>query len=131
MVSISKFREDRDYSPLSPNPESSPSIELSCDRGHRAIRTSNDLHLRNAMRIPQDDADLGWRGALLRELADLVHDLLRGGFEPCWGRAGVRDRAGGDTFAVGVKATHLWWWCGFWCVDILGEGGRSWSSMFG
>ena len=59
------------------------------------------------MRVPQHDADLRRRSALLRELADLVHDLFGRGFEPGWGRAGVGHRAGGDAFAVGVEATHF------------------------
>ena len=87
---------------------------------YRAIRTSNDLHLRNAMTIPQHDADLGGGSALLCELADLVHNLFRRGFEPGWGCARVWYGACRDTFAVGVEATHL---CGLamGLVDVLDE----------
>lgn len=76
--------------------------------------TSNDLHLRNTMAIPQHDTNLRGCGALLRELADLVDDGVGGGFEPGGGGAGVGDGAGADALAVAVHATHI---CG--CVVLL------------
>jgi hypothetical protein len=44
--------------------------------------------------------------ALLRELADLVHDLLGGGLEPTGHRPAVGDRGTAYSFTVGVKTTH-------------------------
>jgi len=44
--------------------------------------TSNHLHLGDAVRISEDDTDLRWSSTLLRELADLVDDLLGGGLQP-------------------------------------------------
>ena len=90
----------------------------------RTIRTGNDLHLRDAMRVSQYDADLRWSSALLCELADLIHDLFRRGFEPGWRRARVRYRARRDTFAVRMEATHL---CRLeWCGCLLMR--RDWKS---
>lgn len=92
--------------------QSAPATAAFDDLFH--IHTSHDLHLRNAMTIPQHDAYLTRRGALLRELADLVDDCVRGGFEPGGWGAGVGDRGGADALAVAVKATHFggvgcWW----------------------
>lgn len=58
------------------------------------------------MAIPQHDTNLRRRRALLRELADLVDDLLRGGLEPGWRSTGVGDGGGADALAVAVHATH-------------------------
>ena len=46
------------------------------------LLTSDDLDLRNTMTIPQYHTNLRRRSASLRKLADIVHDLLRRGFEP-------------------------------------------------
>jgi len=52
---------------------------------------SNHLHLRNTVRISKNNTDLRWSSTLLRKLADLVHDLLRGGLEPRRRSPGVWD----------------------------------------
>jgi hypothetical protein len=74
--------------------------------GERA-HTGDDLDLGNTVGVTEDDTDLGWGGALLGELADLVDDLLGGGLEPRGGVAGVGDGGGGDALALAVKTTHL------------------------
>lgn len=58
------------------------------------------------MTIPQHDTNLTRRRTLLGQFADLIDDLVWGGFEP--GRRGSRvgNGAGGDAFAVAVKASH-------------------------
>lgn len=87
------------------------------------VRTGNDLHLRDTMAVAENDTDLRWSSALLRELADLVNDLIGCGLEPGWGGARVWDggaryalrfisehpqsRRDSAYLAVGVKTTHL------------------------
>jgi len=56
--------------------------------------TSNDLDLRNTVRISEDNTDLGRGCALLCKLADLVDNLFRGGLEPRRGGARVWDGGG-------------------------------------
>ena len=68
--------------------------------------TGDDLHLRDAMRVPQYYTDLRGSGALLCEFADLLNDLLWGCLEPGRGSAGVRDGGGGYPLSVAVQATH-------------------------
>lgn len=50
---------------------------------------------------------LGRSSTLLRELADLVDDLVGGGLQPRRGVAGVRDRRGRYALSVGVKTAHF------------------------
>ena len=45
----------------------------------------------------------------LRELADLLYDLIWGSFEPGWRIARVGNCAGRNAFAVAVKTTHGCW----------------------
>ena len=59
------------------------------------------------MAISEDDTDLGWGSTLTGKLADVVDDLLGGGFEPCWDGARVWDGAGRDTLSFAVKTTHV------------------------
>ena len=59
------------------------------------------------MAIPQDDTNLRRCSTLLRELADLLLDLIRSGLEPRWCGAGVGDGRGADALAVAVHATHF------------------------
>ena len=86
----------------------STSISLPSPKKRRFPKklTSNDLNLRHAVRVPQHDTNLAGRRALLRELADLIDDLFGRDLEPRGRGAGVRDRAGGDAFAVAVEAAH-------------------------
>lgn len=64
--------------------------------------TSDNLHLRNAMAIPQDGADLRRRCTLPGEFADLVDHLFWSGFEPCrWG-ARVWYSGGADALSIAV-----------------------------
>lgn len=51
--------------------------------------TSHNFDLGNAMRVSEDNTDLGWSRALLRKLADLVDDLLRSSLKPGWWRSRV------------------------------------------
>lgn len=67
---------------------------------------SHDLDLRDTMAVPQHDTNLRRRGALLRELADLVDDLLGRGLQPGGRGARVGDGGGADALAVAVHATH-------------------------
>ena len=75
---------------LLPGPVHHISIHFASGNFNRPIRftiltlqlTSNDLDLRDAVRISQNDSDLTRRGSLLRELADLVDDLFRRDFKP-------------------------------------------------
>jgi len=68
--------------------------------------TSDDLDLSDTVAVTEDDTNLRWGGTLLRELADLVNDLVGSGLEPCWYGARVWNGAVGDTLSLGVKTTH-------------------------
>lgn len=77
-----------------------------------AVRVTKDL-ANPAMRVSMPFRLLLLRlsllrgsGALLRELADLLDDLLGGGLEPRRRRARVRDGRGRYTLSVAVKTTH-------------------------
>ena len=59
-----------------------------------AEHTSDNPDLGNTVGVTEDNTNLGRGGALLRELADLVNDLLGGGLEPRGRGARVRDRRG-------------------------------------
>ena len=88
-------------------PPQHPSSSLHQKRADSPKRlTSNDLNLRHAVGVPQHDTNLAGRRALLRELADLIDDLLGRDLEPRGRGAGIGDRAGGDAFAVAVEAAH-------------------------
>jgi len=90
-------------------------VEVLWDLGCEAVAledsqdlvTGDDLDLGDTVAVTEDNTDLRGRGALLRELADLVDDLLGSGLEPCRGRARVGDGGGGNSLAVAVHATHL------------------------
>jgi len=77
-------------------------VEVLWDFRSEAIRledsenlvTSNNLNLRDTVRISEDNTDLRWSCALLGEFADLVNNLLGGGLEPCGRSAGVWDGRG-------------------------------------
>lgn len=81
----------------------------SCSRLFAISRppTSHNLDLRNTVAVTENDTDLGGRSALPGELADLIHDLVRGGLEP--GRRGARvgDGRGADALAIAVHTTHV------------------------
>ena len=59
------------------------------------------------MAVTKDNTNLRRGGALLRELADLVHDLVGRGLQPGWRSARVRERGAGDTLSLAVKTTHV------------------------
>jgi len=75
-------------------------VEVLWDLGSKAIAledsenlvTGDDLDLGDTVAVAEDDTDLRGSGTLLRELADLVDDLLGGGLEPRRSGARVRDR---------------------------------------
>lgn len=73
-------------------------------------RARDDLDLGDAVRISEDDTDLRRRRSLLRELADLVNDLVGRGLEPGRRLARVGDGAGRDALAVAVQTTHGGCW---------------------
>lgn len=58
------------------------------------------------MAVTEDDTDLRGSGTLLGQLGDVLDNLVGGGLEPRWGSARVGDGGGGNTLALGVKATH-------------------------
>ena len=60
--------------------------------------------LRDAVRVPKDDADLRRRQALLRELSDVVDDLLGGDLEPRRGRPPVRQRGLRDALSAKTQS---------------------------
>ncbi len=62
--------------------------------------TSNNLDLGNTVRISEYDTDLRWCGTLLRELADLVDNLLRRGLQPGGRSARVWDGRGRYALSV-------------------------------
>ncbi len=72
--------------------------------------TSNDLHLRNTVTIPQHNTNLRRGCTFPCKLADIVDDGLGGGLEPGGHGARIRDRGGADAFAFAVKTTHLCGW---------------------
>jgi len=63
-------------------------------------------HLRDAVRVAEDNADLRRRQTLLRELSDLVNDLGRRGLQPRGRRPPVRQGRLGDTLSLAVHTTH-------------------------
>ena len=60
----------------------------------KSRHTSNNLDLSNTVRISKDNTNLGWSSTLLRELANLVDDLLGGGLEPRRRSAGIGESGG-------------------------------------
>lgn len=73
------------------------------------------LNLGNTVAVTEDNTNLGRRGTLPGELADVVDNLVRGDLNPGSRGAGVRQGRRGDTLSLGVKTTHfelvvvLWW----------------------
>jgi len=43
---------------------------------------SDDLNLSNTVRVTENNTNLRWSGTLLRELADLIYNLLGSGLQP-------------------------------------------------
>ena len=89
--------------------------------------TGDRLDLGDAVRVSEDDADLGRRETSSSELEDLVGDLLRGGLGPRRLGSSVRESRGAHalSFAVhsgmsvgvswkicqvaGVRTVPFWW----------------------
>lgn len=67
------------------------------------LAAGNVRHLRDAVGVTKDDANLGWRETLLRELGDLLHDLSRRGLQPRRGRPPVRQRRLRDTLTAHTR----------------------------
>jgi len=80
--------------------------QTSTPRGLQKQHTSHDSDLGDTVRVSEDDADLRGRRALLRELADLLDDLVGRGLEPSRRVARVRNRRGRNTLSRAVKTTH-------------------------
>ena len=89
------------------------------------------------MRVTEDLANLRGSGTLLRELADLLNNLLGGGLQPSRGVARVGDGGGRYSLSVAVKTTHfVGWYEGRWLVlevemrkSRLSSGHRSRNSL--
>ena len=62
------------------------------------------------MAVSEHDTNLRWRGAFLREFADLIDDGVGGGLEPGGSGARVWDGGGAYALAVAVQATHGGGW---------------------
>lgn len=72
-----------------------------------STHTSNNLDLGNAVRVSEDDTDLGGSSTLSGELGDLLDDLVGGGLQPSRSGSGVGERGGRNALALGVKSAHL------------------------
>ena len=59
------------------------------------------------MAVTEDNTDLRGGGTLLRELADVVNDLLGGGLQPRRRGARVGDGGRGNALSLAVKTTHF------------------------
>ena len=70
------------------------------------FRTGDALHLRDSVKITQDDANLGGRVALLGQLADLLSDLRNVLLAPSRCAGAVGEGAAGYTLAIRVHAAH-------------------------
>ena len=51
--------------------------------------TCNESDLRYAMRVAEDDADLGWGETLASEFYNMINDIIWRRLEPCRGSASV------------------------------------------
>lgn len=67
----------------------------------------NDADLSDAVRVTQNDTNLGGSGTLLGQLANLLNDLVGGGLEPRGNSARVGNGRGRNALAVAVKTTHV------------------------
>ena len=70
------------------------------------FRTGDALHLGNAVEITKNDTNLGWRVALLCQLADLLSDFGHILLAPGGCAGAVGERAAGYTLAIRVHAAH-------------------------
>lgn len=59
------------------------------------------------MAVTEDNTDLRGGGTLLRELADVVNDLLGGGLQPRRRGTRVGDGGRGNALSLAVKTTHF------------------------
>ncbi len=70
------------------------------------LLTSDGFHLRNTVRVTQDDTNLGWGQALLGELADVFLNIGCRDLAPRWRSALVRQGTLGDTLSGSMHTTH-------------------------
>ena len=70
------------------------------------FRTGDALHLGDSVEITKDDTNLGWRVALLCELADLLGHLGNVLLAPRRCACAVGKGAAGYTLAIRVHAAH-------------------------
>lgn len=73
---------------------------------YQAKLTCDHLDLSDAVRISQDNADLGRGRAFLREFANLINDLFGGSLKPSWWGTRVWYGTGRYAFTIAVHATH-------------------------
>ena len=59
------------------------------------------------MAVTEDNTDLRGGGTLLRELADVLNDLLGGGLQPRRRGTRVGDGGRGNALSLAVKTTHF------------------------
>merc|ERR1719373_109781 len=89
-------------------------VEILWERRRQAVRfqdaedlaTGHITDLRNAEAVPQGDTDLRGSEALLRELADVVADVLRLHLDPGGRLAAIGQRRGRHALAPSVHAAH-------------------------
>jgi len=71
------------------------------------LAASHAADLGNTVGVTKDDANLGRGVSLLRELADVLGDLLGGDLQPRWGASLVRESALAHTLSFTVHTTHV------------------------
>jgi len=72
--------------------------------------TGDELDLGDAVRVSEDDADLGRGETSSGELEDLVGDLLRGGLGPRRLGSSVRESRGAHALSFAVHSGGQTWW---------------------
>jgi len=65
------------------------------------------LHLWDAMAISESDTDLGWGETFLRELDNLINEVVGGDANPARSCFPVREAPACDTLAVRVHSAHF------------------------
>jgi len=68
--------------------------------------TGNKSHLRDTVRVPEGDTNLGRRKTLASKLRDVLDDILGGRLQPGRGGAAVREGRGRNALSGSVHATH-------------------------
>ena len=69
--------------------------------------SSDALHLGDSVAISESDADLGRGEALLRQLDNLINEVVRRNSNPAWSCLSVREASACDTLALRVHSAHF------------------------